>query len=321
MLTYIRSGSTTFEAPPRDVAGWRLPDDATWIDLCEPTRPEELLVETQLGLSVPTREEMRELEPSSRLYQDRGATYMTATVLFNAEDPQPVAGPITFVLTGDDKLVTLRYIEPRAVTLFQAEAARRPICTDGARTFLGLVDAVVERASQVLDRTATGVDVLAAGVFAPNGSDYNQVIGQLGRAQGVNANIRESLVSMARLLSFARLAEPISTNPDHTARLEEVSRDVQFLLDHAAFETGNVAFLLDATLGLINNAQNNTIRFLTVAGAAFLPPTLLASLWGMNFEFMPELDERWGYPMAIATMLLSALAPLLWFKHKGWLKG
>ncbi|MDP8916593.1 MAG: magnesium transporter, partial [Pseudomonadota bacterium] len=289
MLTFIRAGSTSFEAAPRELAGWRVPDDAAWIDLCDPTREQELLVEEQLGLAVPTREEMRELEPSSRLYQDRGATYMTAVVLFNAEDPLPNSGPVTFVLTGDDKLVTLRYIEPRSFTLFQSEATRRPICADGAGTLLGLVDAVVERSAQVLEKTATSVDVLATEVFDPTPTDYNAAIAQIGRAQTINANIRESLVSLARLLSFAQLAQPIRSNPSHLARLEEVSRDVQFLLDQAAFETGNVGFLLDATLGLINNAQNNTIRFLTVAGSAFLPPTFLASMWGMNFEHMPEL--------------------------------
>lgn len=319
MLTFIRVGSTTFEAPPRDFADWSLPDDATWIDLVDPTREEEQLVERQLELSIPTSAEMEEIEPSSRLYQDDGATYMTATVLYNAEDPQPTSGPITFVITRDDKLVTLRYIEPRAFTLFQAQASRRPICTDGARTFLGLVDAIVERAAQVLDRTAKGVDVISAGVFDPTPSRYDEVIGQLGRAQGINANTRESLVTMARLLSYAQLAEPVSSSPAHTAQLTEVSRDVQFLLDQAAFETGNVAFLLDATLGLINNAQNKTISFLTVAGAAFLPPTLLASIWGMNFEHMPELDEPWGYAVALTAMAVTAVTPLLWFKHKGWL--
>jgi magnesium transporter len=158
MLTFIRLGSTTFEAAPHDLTGWRVPDDATWIDLCDPTREQELLVEEQLGLDVPTRDEMKELEPSSRLYQDRGATYMTAVVLINVEDPRPGSGHVSFVLTRDDKLVTLRYIEPRAFSLFHAEAVRRPICTDGARTLLGLVDAIVERSSQVLEKTASGVD-------------------------------------------------------------------------------------------------------------------------------------------------------------------
>ncbi len=100
--------------------------------------------------------------------------------------------------------------------------------------------------------------------------------------------------------------------------MAEISRDVQFLLDQASFETGNVSFLLDATLGFINNTQNNVIKALTVAGAAFLPPTLLASIWGMNFEHMPELDEPWGYAAALTAIVVTGVAPLLWFKHRGW---
>lgn len=319
MLTFIRAGSTAFEAAPPDLAGWRLPRDAAWIDLAQPTRAEELLVETQLGLSVPTRDEMRQIEPSSRLRQEGGATYTTATVLFNSEDPVPASAPITFILTRDDRLVTLRYVQPRAFTLFQGEAARRPICADGASTLLGLIDAIVDRAAAVLETTASNVDVLSAAIFAPAPSDYDAAIVELGRAQGVNANIRESLVSMARLVSFVRLAEPIGGDAAHTAKLDEASRDVAYLLDHAAFETGNVGFLLDATLGLISNAQNKTISFLTVAGSALLPPTLLASIWGMNFEYMPELDEPWGYAMALTSMAGAALLPLLWFRHKRWL--
>jgi magnesium transporter len=155
-------------------------------------------------------------------------------------------------------------------------------------------------------------------VFSPEPTDFNAALTQLGRAQGINADIRESLVSLARLLSYATLAEQMSGSPARSQRLTELSRDVNFLLDQASFETGNVSFLMSATLGFINNTQNNVIKALTVAGAAFLPPTLLASIWGMNFEFMPELDERWGYPAALFLIVATGVAPLLWFKKRGW---
>ena len=176
----------------------------------------------------------------------------------------------------------------------------------------------MNRASQVLERTASEVDRLSREVFAPTPTDFNAALRVLGRAQVINADIRESLVSLARLLSYVTLASQMHGDPGRKERVAEISRDVQFLLDQASFETGNVSFLLDATLGFINNTQNNVIKALTVAGAAFLPPTLLASIWGMNFEFMPELDERWGYPAALATIVLTGVAPLLWFKKRGW---
>jgi len=318
MLKFVRSACAEVETAPADLAGWRLPEDAAWIDLCRPTREEELLVERDLGVAIPTVEEMRELEPSSRLYQEDGATVMTILVLVNADTEHPEAGPVTFILTGT-RLVTIRYIEPRAFALFTAQAARQAsLCPEGATTLLNLVDAIVDRASNVLERTASEVDVLSREVFAPSPTDFNGALRQLGRAQSINADIRESLVSLSRLLSYATLAPQISEHPERRTRLKEIQRDAQFLLDQAGFETGNVSFLLSATLGFINNSQNNVIKLLTVAGGAFLPPTLLASIWGMNFEHMPELPRVWGYPAALAAIVLSGLAPLIYFKRKGW---
>jgi magnesium transporter len=318
MLKFVRSALAEVESAPADLAGWTLPEDAVWIDLIRPSREEELLVEGTLGICIPTPEEMRELEPSSRLYQEDGATFMTILVLLNADSEYPEVGPITFILTGH-RLVTMRYIEPRSFAIFAAQADRNAsLCPEGATTLLNLVDAVVNRASSVLERTASEVDVLSKEVFAPTPTDFNAALRVLGRAQIINADIRESLVSMARLLSYVTLAPQISGHSNQKERVAEISRDVQFLLDQASFETGNVAFLLDATLGFINNTQNNVIKALTVAGAAFLPPTLLASIWGMNFEHMPELDEPWAYGMALTSIVLTGLAPLVWFKHRGW---
>jgi magnesium transporter len=318
MLKFVRAARAEVETAPVDLSGWRLPDDAAWIDLIHPSREEELLVERDLGVCIPSLEEMRELEPSSRLYQEGEATFMTILVLVKADSDYPEVGPVTFVLSGS-RLVTLRYIEPRSFAVFAAQAGREArLCPEGATTLLNLVDAVVNRASNVLERTASEIDALSKEVFAPSPTDFQAALRVLGRAQVINADIRESLVSMARLLSYVTLAPQIYGDPARKERVAEISRDVQFLLDQASFETGNVSFLLDATLGFINNTQNNVIKALTVAGAAFLPPTLLASIWGMNFEFMPELDERWGYPAALTAIVLTGVAPLLWFKKRGW---
>jgi magnesium transporter len=240
-------------------------------------------------------------------------------VVVGADAEFPDAKPITFILTGP-RLVTVRYIEPKSFALFTAQAARQPrLCPDGPRTFLGLLDAIVDRASHVLSSTATGVDHIARQVFSPRPGDFNRVLVDLGRAQTVNADIRESLVSIARISSYAGLAPQISSDPQLQARLAEVTRDVQFLLDQASFESGNVSFVMEATLGFISNQQNNVIKFLTVAGAAFLPPTLIASVYGMNFEHMPELHWRYGYLWALGLMLASAALPLLWFRKMRWL--
>jgi magnesium transporter len=130
---------------------------------------------------------------------------------------------------------------------------------------------------------------------------------------------RNSLVSLARMLSFAGLAREIAGDPECQAHLVTLQRDAQSLTEHASYQSGHISFLLDAALGLINIEQNGIIKFFSVVAVVFLPPTLVASIYGMNFEFMPELHWRYGYPMAVVMMVASAILPILWFKRRGWL--
>ena len=319
MLRVLRVAAPDFETPSGPLDAWRLPADAVWVELVEPTREEELCVERELAVPLPTREEMAEIEPSSRLYQEDGATVMTAMVLYNADGERPSAQPVTFVL-AHRRLVTIRYFEPKSFKLFAAQAKRQPsLCPNGAQTFIGLIDAIVDRTADVLERTQAEVEALSHHVFEPSPTDFEKVLAQLGRAQSVNAKIRESLVSLARLASFAGLAEDIGTDPDHRKHLQTATRDVQSLLDHASYVSSNITFLHDAALGLINLEQNKIIKIFSVAAAAFLPPTLIASIYGMNFEHMPELKWELGYPMAIGLMVLSGVVPLWVFKRLGWL--
>ena len=318
MLKILRAGATAFDPPSE--AGWTLPADAVWIDLQSPTRDEEHALERALGLQLPTREEMLEIEPSSRTRQEGPATYMTALVLYNTTSEQPAAEPITFVLTHD-RLVTIRYVDPKAFQLFIGQAARQAsLCPSAAETFLGLIEAIVDRTADVIERTAAEVEDVSRAVFADKHPDkYRDVLTRLGRAQAVNAKARDSLVSLARLASFASLADTIEHSRENNERLKSISRDVQSLLDHDTYLSTNISFLLDTSLGLINIEQNAIIKIFSVAAVAFLPPTLIASIYGMNFEHMPELDWRFGYPFALALMVLSAIVPLLWFRKRGWL--
>jgi magnesium transporter len=319
MLRVLHRGSPGFDEPGEE-PGWRLPEDAVWIDLIGPSRAEELKIEQALGLQLPTREDMAEIEPSSRLYQEGGATFMTAVVLTNADTEAPVAAPVTFVLTGD-KLVTIRYEEPRSVRVFSAQAERQPaLCPTGATTFLNLIDAVVDRTADVIEKIAADVESISTAVFArPRERSFDDFLYRLGRAQTTNAKIRDSLVSLARLASFASLATEIENDREHREHLRTMSRDVQSLLDHSAYVSSNVNFLMDAALGLINLEQSNVTKIFSIAAVVFLPPTLVASIYGMNFEFMPELHWLFGYPFALGLMVLSVIASLLWFKSRGWL--
>ncbi len=319
MLRVLRQGAPGFE-PGGQTPDWRLPADAVWIELVDPTRAEEVAVEQSIGLLLPTREEMAEIEASSRLYQEDGGTFMTATILVNAEGELPTAAPVTFVLAGD-KLVTIRYVEPRAFSVFAAQAERQPsLCPHGPQTFLGLLDAVVDRTADILERTASEVETQSRAIFGrPRGVAFEKILSRLGRAQNVNAKARDSLVSLARLLSFASLAEQFEGDKDLRDHLKSLQRDVQSITDHSSYLSGNITFLLDAALGFINIEQNQIFKIFSVFSVVFLPPTLIAGIYGMNFLHMPELSWKEGYPMALGLMLIAALAPLIWFRRKGWL--
>ena len=319
MLRVLRHGAPGFETGDggRD---WRLPDDAVWIELVDPTRAEEVAVEQSIGLLLPTREEMAEIEASSRLYQEDGGTFMTATVLVNADGDLPTVAPVTFVLAGA-RLVTIRYVEPKAFAVFAAQAERQPsLCPSGAQTFLGLLDAIVDRTADIIERTASEVETQSRIIFSrPRGAAFEAILNRLGRAQNINAKARDSLISLARLLSFAVLAEQFTGDKELRDHLKSLQRDVQSITDHSGFLSGNITFLLDAALGLINIEQNSIFKIFSVFSVMFLPPTLVAGIYGMNFEHMPELKWLHGYPFAIAAMLVAALGPLLWFKRRGWL--
>lgn len=317
MLNVLRRGEGAFQTEAAGPA-WRPDPQVVWIDLVRPTREEELAVEAALGLELPTREEMASLEPSSRLYQEGGATFMTATLLARSPEETRFATEATFVL-AKGLLVTLRYEDLRAFTVF---SRRGPNGDEVSSTsvLLGLLDAVVERLAQVLDETGDKVEAASATIFKrPQGGNFRPLLTDLAQAQSVTALTRTSLVSLARLLSFADLAKEIAGDAECRAHLASLQRDSQSLTEHADHQSAHVAFLLDAALGLINIEQNGIIKFFSVVAVVFMPPTLVASIYGMNFDLMPELHWRAGYPMALVVMVVAAILPVLWFKRRGWL--
>jgi magnesium transporter len=309
-----------------EVIDARLPAEAVWLDLVAPTQEEERQVEHLLGVEVPTREEMQEIEVSSRLYEENGALYMTATVIARADTERPEASAISFILAGD-RLVTVRYADPQPFGLFASRCQRSPgAYTRGDVVLAGLLDALIDRIADVLEHIGLEVDAISHEVFehpaAPRrGGDFQDILRRLGRRGDLTSKVRESLVGVGRLLMFLGQTGTPSTKSakDLRNRLRTMTRDVRSLTEHASFLSGKINFLLDATLGMINIEQNAIIKIFSVVAVVFLPPTLIASIYGMNFTFMPELNSVFGYPMALVLMLVSALAPLLYFKRRGWL--
>jgi magnesium transporter len=302
------------------------PNGLLWVDLLEPTVEEDKFVSSLLGVEIPTREEMQEIEVSSRLYEQDNALFMTASVLSKSETEAPESTAMTFILAAD-RLITVRYADPRSFIAFAARVRQNAQGLGRAElVLLGLLDAIVDRTADVLEKVGSEVEAASQLVFKHTGPqptksrDFQEVIRRIGRAGDLASKARESLVSIGRLASF--LAQSIESNrspKEVRARVHTIERDVHSLTDHATFLNNKINFLLDATLGMINIEQNNIIKIFSVAAVVFLPPTLVASVYGMNFEAMPELKWGLGYPMALGFMVLSALLPYFYFKRRGWL--
>jgi len=307
-------------------SGTPLPADAVWIDLVSPTQDEDKLVESLLGIAVPTREEMQEIEVSSRLYIENGARYMTATLICQADSEVPKTTAVTFILAGR-RLVTVRYDQPRPFAIVTSKLARTcPAAVNGETVMMELLDAVIDRAADILERASAEVDIVSRQIFEPTRRRadhtrvYNHIMRTIGRKGDLNSKVRESLVSIGRLVLFlANEADGLKWPKEMRAQLKVMQRDVASLTDHASYLSNKIIFLLDALVGFVSIEQNNIIKIFSVAAVALLPPTLIASIYGMNFKFMPELDWAYGYPVAIGLMLLSAVLPFLYFKWRGWL--
>jgi magnesium transporter len=323
LSVYIPRG-TQLARVPAEVAGEAPPQAAVWIDLVTPNLQEDQLVERLFGIAVPTREEMQEIEVSSRLYVENGARYMTATLMCHADTPAAKLTPVTFILAGH-RLVTVRYDEPRPFAMVEHKLGRAcsPQIT-GESVLMDLLDAIVDRAADILERIGAEIDQISRAIFEPEDErappSHHEVLKALGRKGDLTSKVRESLVSVGRVLLFvANEADTAKWAKDMRAQLKTMQRDVTSLTDHASYLTNKVTFLLDAMLGVVNIQQNNIIKIFSVAAVVLMPPTLIASIYGMNFKHMPELNEPWAYPATLALMVIAAVLPYLYFKWKKWL--
>jgi magnesium transporter len=307
--------------------GAALPEGVLWIDLLRPTPEEDAFVEKIVGASVPTREEMVEIEPSSRLYVEGQARYMTASLLCAIDQGAARLTPVTFILT-QNALVTVRYDEPKPFDWFAARVCKgngaTPIRTAEA-VLMGLFDAIIDRLADVLEHVGDEVDQLSQTIFSRLGAQayrkpYQDLLKSIGGKGDLNSKARESLVTLQRVLLYLS-TEIDGTRPSKEAlrQLKPMQRDVASLTEHANFLNDKITFLLDAMLGMVGLAQNDIVKLFSVMAVVFLPPTLVGTVYGMNFDHMPELRWAFGYPFALVLMVASAIVPYLFFKWRRWL--
>lgn len=300
---------------------------ATWIDLIQPTKEEEQAVEELLRVEVPTPEEMRGVESSAQIYREGEATVMTIRLLSITSSPSPKLTATTLILTPN-QLVTLRYGNPSPFRIFPERLMAQPDLLISPRAAaIGLIEVIIERVAEILETVGDELDKLSECLFTENGkislaspgADLEDVLQSIGRNGDLASRVRESLHTIDRVMPILARKEETPLPKDLAERLRTLRRDVKSLLNHDAYLTSKIQFLLDSNLGLISIQQNAIIKIFSVAAVIFLPPTLVASIYGMNFEHIPELKWLYGYPFALVLMVISSIVPYWYFKRRGWL--
>ena len=324
LSVYVQSESSLKKVDLADAA--ELPENAVWIDMVKPTSEEDRAVERLAGIAVPTREDMQEIEISSRLYIENGARYMTATLMCHSDTDMPRTTAVTFIVAGH-RLVTVRYDIPKPFALVEHKLGRSCVAgITGEMVLMELLDAVIDRCADILEKAGADVDQVSHDIFEPESErhgqakQYSQILIAIGRKGDLTSKIRESLVSIGRVVTFlSAVMEGVKWSKDMREQLKTMQRDVASLTDHASYLSNKITFVLDAMLGVVNLEQNNIIKLFSVMAVVLMPPTLIASIYGMNFKAMPELEWAHGYPMALVMMLMAAVLPYFLFRWKKWL--
>jgi magnesium transporter len=249
-------------------------------------------------------------------------------VLYGVQDGDPTTTPISFVLT-DNRLVTVRYATPKPVRAFAEHARRDPSLVKDAPTVLvRMLDAIIDRLADELENVSGEIEEISTNIF---NKDMNQrripvarltaLLTRIGRTQTLLAKIRYSAVSTMRMLSFLSGSPRVheEANAELRHHLASLTTDSTSLGEHASYLSDNLQFLLDASLGLISIEQNAAMKLFSWAAVVFLPPTLIAGIYGMNFHYFPELDWHFGYAISLGLMFASAVGPYLYFKWRGWI--
>ena len=302
------------DAPADDGRVWidlYKPDDATLKHACE-----------TCGLRIPSREDLSEIESSSRHFVENGALYLSAPLMTASETAEPRLTPVGFIVTRE-RLVTVRFDELKAFDMAR-EQSKTAKPRSGLEAFVLVIEAVIDRKADVLEAQGAQMEELSAEVFnAPEGrrrdsAAMRRLLRRVGGFGDRGSKMRGSLLSLNRILPFVVDTADGRLPPALEQRLNAARGDVASLTAYVENLANKVQFLLDASLGLINIEQNDVFKILTVVSAVGVPPTLVASIYGMNFKMMPELEWRFGYPYAIALIVLSTVLPLWWFRRKGW---
>ena len=299
-----------------------------WIDLESPTPEERRWVKRIFGLSIPEDAMDDDIEESARFFEeDNGELHVRSDFLID-DDDDPRAIRVAFILNEHNDtlrshgvLFSIHDETVPAFRLLRMRARRMPgLMGDAKEVLLKLFDADAEYSADTLENIYDELEAVSKQVLAGDVTDTRagEVLAAIARQEDLNGRIRRNVMDTRRAVSFMMRSKMLNSNQFEEAR--QILRDIESLDSHTAFLFDKINFLMDATVGFININQNKIIKIFSVASVALLPPTLIASVYGMNFQHMPELAKEWGYPYALLLMLASALGPMWYFRKRGWLK-
>jgi len=310
---------------------WRgathLPEGATWLDANAPNAEETAYLERALGVTPPSLAQMSEIETSSRLYRMRDAVCVTIPLPHREPEGTVAAHPLALIVSPK-ALLTVRYenLKPCQPEYLESVGVERSPASPVGAT-IGVLEAIVDHLADELEHLTANLDQCSRKIFAASadkkarslrGDLLKNLIPELGRHREYNSLVEEALLTLARAAPFLEAELEPQLSPETHSRLQRIAHDVQSLNSYVDRLSGKVQFLLDASLGLIGVEQNDIFKVLTMVSVVGIPPTLLASMYGMNFKNMPEYDWSWGYQYGLTVIFLSGLLPLLWFKWRRW---
>jgi magnesium transporter len=311
----------------RDRHDLKLPKEAIWIDLLNPTEEEKSFVEKRSGFHIPSIEALSEIESSSRLIVEQGVVYLSTPLVAGSGTADPSLSPVGFILSSN-LLVTVRFDALATFETVADRVRRDESLRSSTGVFTAFMEAVVDRGADVLERLAAELDRLSRTVFrgdpqkirkaVRSNAAMRQALIDIGTIGDRLSQARDVFLGIDRIVPFVLAQKHDWVIPEFEGRLNAVAKDVGSLNAYEEHLTNKVQFLLDAVLGFINIEQNDLFKVLTIVSVVGIPPTIVVGIYGMNFKFMPELSWEWGYPFGLALVVLSALIPLAWFKWRGW---
>jgi magnesium transporter len=291
-----------------------------WIDVVDPEEEELIWIKEAFGVLLPELDDLGDLEASARYFEaDDGHLHIRTDFLLDEEETSRNVR-VAFVLTKQ-VLFSIHDEDLPVFRLVRLRARLRPGSVSNAKdVLLDLYSTDAEYSADALEEVYENLEQAGKRVLQDdiNDADAEQVLETIAKEEDTNGRIRRNVMDTRRALSFLMRSKLLSDEQQEEAR--QILRDIDSLENHTAFLFDKINFLMDATVGFINLNQSKIIKIFSVVSVALMPPTLLASVWGMNYKHMPELDATWGYPMAMIAMVISAIIPLWYFHHKGWMK-